>query len=132
VSSPNDRPHLILGRSPTDATVVLQSPSASRVHALVTAPDFPMDPVRFHFVSRLHTCKKPCCSSGDNFWQIVSHKDDGLIYVIDLRSAHGTHIDNKKIQVRIWHPDAEDASQKRGQLFYYDMQLSSLDFCMIL
>mmetsp|Transcript_577 Transcript_577/g.1402 ORF Transcript_577/g.1402 Transcript_577/m.1402 type:complete len:259 (+) Transcript_577:37-813(+) len=29
---------------------------------------------------------------------MVCHKDDGLIYVIDLKSAHGTHIDGQKIQ----------------------------------
>eukprot|EP00285_Hemiselmis_virescens_P005297 CAMPEP_0173400642 /NCGR_PEP_ID=MMETSP1356-20130122/48537_1 /TAXON_ID=77927 ORGANISM="Hemiselmis virescens, Strain PCC157" /NCGR_SAMPLE_ID=MMETSP1356 /ASSEMBLY_ACC=CAM_ASM_000847 /LENGTH=83 /DNA_ID=CAMNT_0014360607 /DNA_START=1 /DNA_END=248 /DNA_ORIENTATION=+ len=54
--------HHILGRSSTDATVTLASPTASRVHAL-----------------------------------LVAHKDDGLVYLIDLKSAHGTHIDGDRV-----------------------------------
>jgi broad specificity phosphatase PhoE len=54
--------HHILGRSSTDATVTLVSPSSSGVHAL-----------------------------------LVAHKFNGLVYIIDLNSNHGTHIDGCKL-----------------------------------
>mmetsp|Transcript_18846 Transcript_18846/g.38314 ORF Transcript_18846/g.38314 Transcript_18846/m.38314 type:complete len:259 (-) Transcript_18846:45-821(-) len=59
----NERSHLIVGRSSSDATVTLASTTASRVHAL-----------------------------------IVHNAEDGLVYIIDLKSAHGTHVDGHRIQ----------------------------------
>mmetsp|Transcript_35760 Transcript_35760/g.71749 ORF Transcript_35760/g.71749 Transcript_35760/m.71749 type:complete len:258 (-) Transcript_35760:981-1754(-) len=59
----NERSHLVVGRSTSDATVTIASTTASRVHAL-----------------------------------IVHSIEDGQVYLIDLKSAHGTHVDGTRIQ----------------------------------
>ena len=85
------RSHLILGRS-TETTVKLDCATASRVHALL---------VQVVMLSCPEILIMPNDAVQDEMFllPLAQHKDDGQVYVQDLRSAHGTYVDGKKLDV---------------------------------